>query len=213
MLLLLPTSPPPSLINADRHTSITSGPVRLRRNMAQFNRKHVRGLVNNAMLPDLWQHKQLGRARTHTHGRDYMASITETFSSNHRHCDEMFAAVEQAVASNDRKEAATLFASFQAAMLHHLKTEEASLFPAFEARTGMTEGPTAMMRMEHEQMRGLLAEMAHDMDAWNAEHYLGCSETLLILMQQHNAKEEQILYPMTDQALADERDAIIAQLC
>jgi hemerythrin-like domain-containing protein len=49
--------------------------------------------------------------------------------------------------------------------------------------------------MEHEQMRGLLSQMAAaargDVDAL-IEH----GDTLLMLTQQHNVKEEGILYPM-----------------
>ena len=46
-----------------------------------------------------------------------------------------------------------------------------------------------------------------DMDA-----YLGLSETLLMLMRQHNMKEEQILYPMSDQALADTASDLVRQM-
>jgi iron-sulfur cluster repair protein YtfE (RIC family) len=35
----------------------------------------------------------------------------------------------------------------------------------------------------------------------DAEAYLGHSETLLLLMRQHNMKEEQVLYPMCEQHL------------
>jgi iron-sulfur cluster repair protein YtfE (RIC family) len=35
------------------------------------------------------------------------------------------------------------------------------------------------------------------------EAFLGGTDTLQILISQHNMKEEQILYPMTDQVLSD----------
>jgi iron-sulfur cluster repair protein YtfE (RIC family) len=45
----------------------------------------------------------------------------------------------------------------------------------------------------------------------NADHdrYLGLSETLNMLMQQHNLKEENMLYPMSDQVLGGARDEVI----
>ena len=49
---------------------------------------------------------------------------------------------------------------FQDALLHHFAMEEEVMFPAFEARTGMTQGPTAVMRSEHRQMTDLLNRMS-----------------------------------------------------
>ncbi len=73
-------------------------------------------------------------------------------------------------------------------------------------------GPTQVMRMEHEQMRELMQDMAHAMIKTDYEGYLGLSETLNMLMQQHNMKEENVLYPMTDQVLAGERDNLIRSM-
>jgi len=87
--------------------------------------------------------------------------------------------------------------------------EEEVLFPAFEARTGNSMGPTQVMRMEHAQMRGLLQEMASAVLAGNQNGFLGLSETLNMLMQQHNLKEENMLYPMSDRVLDSERDGLI----
>jgi len=44
------------------------------------------------------------------------------------------------------------------------------------------------------------------------EQYSGLAETLLLMLQQHNLKEEQILYPMMDQALAAEQQVLLARL-
>jgi hemerythrin-like domain-containing protein len=94
-------------------------------------------------------------------------------------------------------------------MVRHLAMEEEVLFPAFEARTGMRSGPTEVMRMEHAQMRDLLRDMADAVAAGNQGRFLGLSETLNMLMQQHNLKEENMLYPMSDQVLAGERDDLV----
>ena len=129
-------------------------------------------------------------------------NIKEFMSQDHKDCDLLFANAESAVASEDWDNATQTFNDFVQAMERHLDTEENELFPAFEAATGMTMGPTQMMRSEHEQMRELLTEMADAMESRNDDDYLGASETLLIMMQQHNMKEEQILYNMMDQHLA-----------
>ena len=68
----------------------------------------------------------------------------------------------------------------------------------------MVTGPTEMMRMEHDQMRVLFAEMRDALEKKKNDDYLGIADTLLILMQQHNIKEEQILYNMMDQRLSED---------
>jgi hemerythrin-like domain-containing protein len=57
--------------------------------------------------------------------------------------------------------------------------------------------------MEHDQMRELFDQMNAALAAHDGNTFAGLAETLLILMQQHNVKEEQILYPMSDRALGD----------
>lgn len=128
-------------------------------------------------------------------------NIKEFMSKDHKDCDLLFANAESAVASEDWNSAAQIFNDFVQAMERHLDIEENELFPAFEEATGMTMGPTHMMRSEHEQMRELLTEMSDAMESRNGDDYLGASETMLIMMQQHNMKEEQILYNMMDQHL------------
>ena len=138
-----------------------------------------------------------------------MHTILDFLGSDHRACDDLFASAEAAVAQKNWDGARDLFGRFQAAMARHLAMEEEVLFPAFEARTGNSMGPTQVMRMEHAQMRGLLQEMASAVLAGNQNGFLGLSETLNMLMQQHNLKEENMLYPMSDRVLDSERDGLI----
>ena len=48
--------------------------------------------------------------------------------------------------------------------------------------------------------------------AQDADAYSGEAETLLIMMQQHNMKEENMLYPMCDQRLTDQTEALLADM-
>lgn len=141
-----------------------------------------------------------------------MQTIVEFLGNDHRSCDDAFAAAETAVAKKDWSSAGSLFERFLAAMTHHLAMEETVLFPAFEARMGGSMGPTQVMRMEHEQMRALFQDMAAALADANSDRFLGLSETLNVLMQQHNLKEENVLYPMTDQMLDAERDSVIRSM-
>jgi hemerythrin-like domain-containing protein len=89
--------------------------------------------------------------------------------------------------------------------------EEQVLFGAYEAVAGAA-GSSQVMRREHEQMRALFADLARALEGRAGTEFLGLSETLLMLMQQHNMKEEQMLYPMCDRLLASGRDDLIARM-
>ena len=99
--------------------------------------------------------------------------IREFMAQDHKKCDLLFAQAENAASTEDWEE------------------------------TGVLTGPTEMMRMEHDQMRTLFTEMKDALEKQQGDDFLGAADTLLILMQQHNIKEEQILYSMMDQRLPE----------
>lgn len=82
------------------------------------------------------------------------------------------------------------------------RDEEELLFPALEALNGPA-GPTQVMRMEHGQMRALAAQAGAALAGRDAQEFFGLAETLLLMIQQHNMKEERILYPLLDRSLAN----------
>ncbi|MDA8110480.1 MAG: hemerythrin domain-containing protein [Betaproteobacteria bacterium] len=141
-----------------------------------------------------------------------MDPISDFMTRHHKDCDAAFARAEERAAAADWPGLEREAAAFLAEMERHIGMEEDLLFPAFEERTGMQGGPTATMRMEHEQMRGLFAQLRAALEARDAARYLGASETLLILLQQHNIKEESMMYPMLDQALGEEAGQLLGQL-
>ena len=128
-------------------------------------------------------------------------STTAPLQQHHKLCDELFASAEEACARGDWVQGARAFARLREQLEAHFVSEEDLLFPAFEEATGMASGPTAVMRSEHAQMRELLEQMAGGLAVQDDDAFGGCAETLLILMQQHNVKEENILYPMCDNVL------------
>ena len=141
-----------------------------------------------------------------------MSLPTQILPAHHRHCDALFVAAEESAQRGDWAAAAPAFAHFNNQMKTHFEAEEGLLFPAFEAATGMSEGPTQMMRYEHEQMRSLLSQLEAACAVHDGEGYAGVAETLLMLMQQHNMKEENMLYPMCDQALGAEAERVAAEM-
>jgi len=142
-----------------------------------------------------------------------MSVIKEYMSADHRACDEAFATMENAVHDGNWSESKKLFESFASDLIYHFDMEEKVMFPAFEARSESAHcNPTPVMLMEHEQMRKLVSDMRADIDAKNKDHFFGLSETLMMTMQQHNMKEEQMMYPMVDEAMLGENGMLLSEM-
>ena len=140
-----------------------------------------------------------------------MSTIKEYLTQDHGKCDELFAAMEDKATKSleGAKEACQEFVNETE---RHFQMEERIMFLEFETKTGMTQGPTAMMRHEHVQMRSLMKQMLEAIDAGNKDKFFGLSETLMILIQQHNMKEEQMLYTMAQQHLSADSDRIVSMM-
>jgi len=137
-----------------------------------------------------------------------MSTIKEFLTQDHSRCDEFFAMMEDK-ANKSLSDAKEAYEEFAAATERHFQMEERVMFAEFETKTGMTQGPTAMMRHEHSQMRNLITQMSEALEADDKDKFFGLSETLMILMQQHNMKEEQMLYTMAQQHLSADSPRIV----
>jgi hemerythrin-like domain-containing protein/uncharacterized protein (DUF2249 family) len=135
--------------------------------------------------------------------------IEELFTNDHQRCDELFVLVEAAAQAGDINKAKKNFAEFTLGMNHHFTMEEEGFFPAFEKATGMTQGPTMVMRMEHQQMRGLLVQMQEAVTKEDVNEISQITSTLMVVMRQHNIKEEQMLYRMGGMHLSNEADSLL----
>ncbi len=139
-------------------------------------------------------------------------SPSDYFTADHRACDRLWAEVEGAVDAGDATAMNDAWKAFDHATRRHLTMEEEVLFPAFEQATGMVGGPTHVMRMEHEQMRGLLDQMGAHAEAGAFQDLVDHGDTLLMLTQQHNQKEEAMLYPMTTRVLSGQWSTLLERL-
>jgi DUF438 domain-containing protein len=137
-------------------------------------------------------------------------TINEFMTSDHRSCDEQFAEVENSVDSGNIEAAKAMFEEFHAHMLKHFQMEEEVMFVEYNNSGAGGCNPTGVMVMEHDQMKTLMAQMADALMESNKERFLGLSENLLFVMQQHNMKEEQIMYGLADSSLNS--DAIIEKM-
>ena len=134
---------------------------------------------------------------------DIESGISAFFEQDHRDCDARWADVEELLDTQDVDAASPAWEKFDKGMRRHIAMEEEVLFPAFESAARMGGGgPTAVMRMEHKQMLGLLEQIGAAMESGNTELAMDTGDTLLMLIQQHNIKEEGMLYPMAENVLA-----------
>ena len=131
--------------------------------------------------------------------------ISNYMRAEHRECDEMFTAAEKSVIDGNFEQAEKQFIIFADDTLKHFKKEEELLFPTFEETTGNTEGPTRVMSYEHEQIRGLIGKMAEAIENKDSDAFLSIAESMMIMLQQHNMKEEQMLYAMCDRMIPQEQ--------
>ncbi len=138
-----------------------------------------------------------------------MADIRTFLTQDHRECDVHFSAMENIANGGSLADATEMYKKFADATEHHFQMEERVMFPAFEQKTGMVQGPTQMMRQEHTQLRGLITEIGEAIEADNREKFFGLTETMMIMLQQHNMKEEQMLYSMAQQHLSADAPLII----
>jgi len=141
------------------------------------------------------------------------AGLAGFFAQDHRECDSGWAELEGLLDGGETAAIKQSWQEFDGRMRRHFAMEEDILFPAFDSRSGMGGGgPTAMMRMEHQQMRGLLDQIGASIDSDDTEDALDLGDTLLMLIQQHNVKEEGMVYPMAENMLAGEWAALAEQL-
>lgn len=141
-----------------------------------------------------------------------MASFTTPLQAHHKLCDEDFSAAEERLRQGDWAGGAAAFRVLRQDLETHFGVEEYLLFPAFEQHSGQRNGPTRVMCNEHVQMRSLLWQIDEAITARDEKDCIGSLETLLILMQQHNIKEENILYPLCETALAGADEALAQEI-
>jgi regulator of cell morphogenesis and NO signaling len=129
-----------------------------------------------------------------------MDSITKHFGADHDRLDALFTEY-QSLKRKDHPAAKEKFKSFLQGLTRHIVWEEDVLFPIFEKRTGMRDsGPTAVMRLEHREIKGHLDAIHEKVRVADPETDAS-EKALLRVLQDHNMKEEHILYPAIDNGL------------
>lgn len=133
-------------------------------------------------------------------------NVSEFLGGDHRRLDAILSVVEELAEKGAFAEAAARFVDFARGLSRHIDMEETVLFPAFEEKTGMTSGPTAVMRAEHVEIRRLLEVLASALAAPDESAFREADRHLHEVLGGHNEKEEGILYPLSDRMAGGERE-------
>jgi len=139
-------------------------------------------------------------------------TITALYEKDHDRLDELFKTFQTSKRSDFAK-AKEAFKEFKVGLQRHIVWEEELLFPMWEEKTGMIEdGPTPMMRFEHEQIKKLLDAIHRKVESQDLNSDQE-EQSLLDLLGSHNRKEEKALYPAIDNVTnAEERATIFSTM-
>lgn len=125
-------------------------------------------------------------------------------SNDHDRLDELFKQF-QSLKRQDIAKAKQLFNEFKIGLQRHIIWEEEILFPVFENATGIKDvGPTAVMRMEHLEIKKFLDKI-HEHVKNSTIETDQFEQGMLDVLKPHNDKEESILYPWIDNAVDDDK--------
>lgn len=128
-------------------------------------------------------------------------SVTEFLQADHRRLDAILPIVERLADAGAFTEAQARFGEFACGLGWHIDVEEEVLFPFFEAKTGMTRGPTTVMRVEHKDIHERIQRVVAALEAHQLASLRDALGELTSLLNTHNLKEERMLYPMTDRSI------------
>ncbi|HXN07495.1 MAG TPA: hemerythrin domain-containing protein [Nitrospiria bacterium] len=141
-----------------------------------------------------------------------MNEILEFMSQDHDRLDEIFNSFRK-IKGQDVDKAKELFNELNNGLRRHIDWEENILFPSFEEQTGMKNiGPTAVMRLEHYEIKEFLDKIHRGLQEKN-DSIEQIEDAFIRVLSSHNQKEEKILYPRIDRSLNEkDRKAMIDKM-
>ncbi|MCI0618348.1 hemerythrin domain-containing protein [bacterium] len=139
------------------------------------------------------------------HTKEIKFSISEYFEQDHDRLDVLFRDYMKLKNLHFAK-ARECFVAFKHRLERHIAWERDVLFPVFKTKTGIDEGPIAVLEEEHRQILGILERInlkiqRNDASSNRLEH------DLVVILGHHDAKEENVLYPVLDYLLTAEEKA------
>lgn len=142
----------------------------------------------------------------------------------HKKLEEMFLLHQEALLSLDVDRAVEILWEYEAKLLAHMKNEEELLLPIYQQRAGkIPGGPVELFLGEHKKMRLFLQEFHKAIVQMAAEEPARLRRSVLALLdrqfmykhlvEHHDLREKNILYPWLDRITSDEERARLLKKC
>ena len=144
--------------------------------------------------------------------------VAEYLGRDHDAIDVILADALRMAEDGETERAEHTFAEFADGLRRHIAIEEELLFPVFDRRHGFggcgrPGGPSSVMVLEHRSIQNALAECQHALASLGKIDFREPFAHLRQLVEMHNVKEEQVLYPIIDRALSPtERVELVARM-
>lgn len=116
------------------------------------------------------------------------------FNGDHREIHRLIDDTRQAVSAGVEGP----FEEFRRRLELHIRWEEEFLFPVVTGKSPLLHGASQVMRVEHAEIRGVLAEVRRRLDAGDPPGASDLLGALAHILADHNAKEEQVFYPESE---------------
>lgn len=139
----------------------------------------------------------------------------------HKALKELFLQHQEALLDGDLTRAGKRLDEFEGRLLHHIREEEELLLPVYKRAGAIPGGPPALFTGEHKRMQELLAgfkqvlsslEQSPDGRKRGILWLLDRQATFKNLMEHHDLREANILYPALDRVTSEaERREILAR--
>ncbi len=137
-------------------------------------------------------------------------NISTLMSQDHRNCDSNYEIIEKFLEQNNLAMAKNSFEIWRDKNLKHFLIEEEILFLETIKAIGGKIPPIMVMELEHLQIRNCFLEIENSLLAEDITKFYQLAETCMIMIQQHNFKEEQILYPIIDRAILATHEDVLS---
>jgi hemerythrin-like domain-containing protein len=139
----------------------------------------------------------------------------------HQVLKELFLQHQEALLDADLTRAGERLEEFERRLLHHIREEEDLLLPVYERAGVIPGGPPVLFTGEHKRMQELLAGFKQALSSLGQDTgsrkrgilwLLDRQATFKNLMEHHDLREANILYPALDRVTSEvERRALLAR--
>ena len=137
--------------------------------------------------------------------------ITEYLIAQHRVFLELLSSIEELKTSHKLENALglkELIFAIVTVVEKHADIEEKFLFPELKPYLGEQMSPIAVMELEHAEIRKIISTLKESMDP----HVVRVEAAkFIIFLRDHIAKEEMVLFPLTEDMIDEKRLEAIAK--